>query len=77
MQEGRENVVTGLKRKWEEVDQDDEDKEEEKEGVRMVVVKWKRAEGEKKKDVAMQPTPLSQLLSFMTRGPPEARTQRK
>lgn len=63
MEEGRENVVTGLKRKWEGLDEgEDEDEAGEKKGVPMVAVKGKKAGGGvKKDDVAMQPAPLSHL----------------
>lgn len=54
MEEGGENLATGLRRNWEELDEGEDEDEA----------------GEKKDDVAMQPAPLSQLLSFMTRGPP-------
>lgn len=73
VEQGRENMATGLKRKFKNLDQDDEvdEDEKEKQAVRMVVVKGKKSEGEKK-DVVMQSAPLSQIL---TRGPPEARPQ--
>lgn len=62
MEEGRENVATGLKRKWEGLDEgEDEDEAGEKKGVPMVAVKGKKEEGEKKDDVAMQPASLSHL----------------
>ncbi len=76
VEEGRKNVATGLKRKLKDLDEDEVDEDEkEKKSVRMIVVKGKNSEGEKK-DVAMQPASLSQRLSFMTRGPPEAKPQR-
>lgn len=79
VKEGRENVVTGLKRKWDKVDEGEEDEDEageEETGVRMVVVKEKKAEMEekKKKDRAKSPVQLSQILS---RGPPEAGTRKQ
>lgn len=70
--------MTGLKRKWEGLDEGkDEYEAGEKKGVPMVAVKGKEAEGEKKDGVAMQPAPLSHLSSFMTRGPLEPGTDRK
>lgn len=75
LEEGKENVVTGLKRKREEVDQGevDEDKAGEQSDVRMVVVKGKKAEGGGEKKADPQPAPLS----FMASGPPEAGTRRQ
>lgn len=61
VEEGGENLATGLKRNWEELDEGEDEDEA----------------GEKKDDVAMQPAPLSQLSSFMTRGTPEAGTYRQ
>lgn len=76
VEEGTKNMVTGLKRKLKDLDEDEVDEDEkETKSVRMVVVKGRKSEGEKK-EVAMQPASLSQMLSFMTKGPPEARPQR-
>lgn len=68
MEEGGENLATGLKRNCGELDDgEDEDEAGEK----------KDEAGEKKDDAAMQPAPLSQLSSFMTTSPLEAGTYRQ
>lgn len=58
VEEGRKNVVMGLKRKLkdlsDEYEADEVEDEKEKKSVRMIVVQEKESEGEKK-DVAMQP----------------------
>lgn len=76
VEEGKKNVVTGLKRKLKDLDDDEEVDEDEKEkkNVRMIVVEDNKSEREKK-DVVMQPLSLSQRLSFMTKGPPETKPQ--
>lgn len=58
VEEGRKNVVTGLKRKLKDLSDEDEADEDEDEkemnGVLMIVVQDKESQGEKK-DVALQP----------------------
>lgn len=74
VEEGRKNVVTGMKRKLKDLDEDEADEDEdekEKKSVRMILVQDKGSEGEKKDGGYA----AGIVAASMTRGPPEAKSQ--
>lgn len=74
VEEGRKNVVTGLKRKLKDLDEDEADEDEdekEKKSVRMILVQDKESEGEKKDGGYA----AGIVAASMTRSPPDAKSQ--